>query len=446
MAVRAACIGSDNWGVSGSQAGTFAIWDSGTSDNDWSPLLYPLSNLDKIAFHSALDYIGVVQTVNYTYNFSAVSAGLSGREFDVNMGSHGQASKPFIIAQISLNGSDYYTVNGTTLINRGGGIRYPMQLFGRSVIILCDNSNLYLQAFEQGSLGAQTIYVRVHVLGRSFYANRPDNGINFKADTTHVEAGSGVFDTRRRYLQSPSPGQTPTLRHYGGETIRYNGSSWADAHLAQIGICTDIAKENVMGTSSFTSATASPLILNRTPTNFVFAGSGYVPDVIGFASGRIYMSDSSGASVFDTSRKTLAFTNEFKTSLTIPSHGPNGNAYGGGITMTETVHYSQPVVSGADVIFGWMQITSSSGVIFVERPIEFSGALLVATSYYHDPQYVSDLNYCIASSWIFPRISGGNLQIVERWISFYPEGTVHFTLPSYTAQFHMFVGKMIGGL
>ena len=282
--------------VAGIKKGTFAIWDPGPGKDDWSPVLAPKSYLDKVVLHSDLDYIGAILTLEETHSFGGGGYGFTGTVTEVEIGTHGLGYRPMILGEFSLDGTTWYTCNSSTLVNRATD--YDIGVFGRRFLYLADDTKVYAVVFQSGNLGAQDIHFRVRVLERNFYSDRPSNGYAWYRDAFHVEACGGRFDTRRRYLQAPSPGQTATLRHYGGETMGFTTGPYA----AQInlGICTDFRQENASCANSAQAEPESPFIIDKTPTEMVLDAPGTLNGVHSYANGRLLLGDGSGAVMFDT--------------------------------------------------------------------------------------------------------------------------------------------------
>ena len=209
--------GKANQPVAGIRAGTLCIWDAGVSGNDYSPVISPKAHLSRIGLHSDLDYIGVASVLTGAAARGAGDYTAPGINTSVVLGAHGQAGKPLILAEFSLDGVNWLTVNGTTYTHIGQTLR------GRSFHIQCDASTVYAYINEVGAVPAQTIYFRVHVLARTFGGTRVYNDYAFRAQgnlQAYVEAGYGAFDTRRKYLQTPGPGQAADIFHRTGPTLK----------------------------------------------------------------------------------------------------------------------------------------------------------------------------------------------------------------------------------
>lgn len=438
MSLSFLSTGEDNKPIAGVPKGTCAVWDAGIDNSDFGPFAAPKSHLDKIALHSDLDYIGMKNTLTNSHTFGGGDYGLTGGATEVVIGAHGLGYKPMILGEFSLDGSTWYTVNGTKLVNRA--TNYTIGILGRSFLYLADATNIYAIVFQSGQLPAQTIYFRVRVLERSFFAARPDNGRDFYEDDNHVEAAGGRFDTRNRYLQAPISGQAPMLRHYGGQTIDFSTGPYAEQK--NMGFGGDFRQENVTAAISAQTAPASPLIVNLSPTNFVFNALGVAPGLYRYLDGRLLLGDTDGTIVFDSARQTLTFVDEFKTTVTVPSRPPVGTiGAGDSQNPQEVVHYSQPVTTGANILFGWVQFTAADVPILVSKAIDFSGSLVV-TGYFAFGSYMHQRAISVLSA----RIQSGQMQIVESYFNFNVTGAANSAIPSYTVQCQLFACAFTGGL
>lgn len=428
--IRASCNRNADKPVAGMPAGTFAIWDAGASGDDWEPGKNPKAHLSKIAFHSALDYIGAIDTIEATIDFPAQSFGLGTTSAPQLIGPHGQSGRPLIIGEMNVDGGGWITCNG--MVNALVGVCY----IGRNFIFLADDTNVYVAAVQRGSLSAQSVQFRAHILQRTFYADRPDNDVVFHADADYVEAGYGAFDTRRRYIQSPDPGQTPTLYHTSGETMKL--ASGDELGEIDLGIGNTASNLNVP-LFQYNSTSWPPYIVERNPVPLVFGGQGTEAQVTGFdQTGRIYLSNAAGEAIFSTSRKTLTFVEEFKREITIPSRGVTGfNA----TVPQEVVHVTEPLPDGCDIIFGWIEFLTSTANIVINKPADFSGSINCAIIYTTYEGWV----YAKGFSLLSPRINGGNLEIVEGWYNRQIPGQPDTALPAYTARIHIFACALTGG-
>lgn len=425
--------GTDDNPVAGIDAGTFAIFDSGASGTDFAPAINPKAYLSRIGLHSALDYIGVDRVLTGSTSRGAVNYSPPGQNTTVNLGAHGQSGKPLILAEWSANGSTWYTVNGTQYTALGPTLR------GRSFHIQCDATNVYAYINEVGNIGAQTLYFRVHVLARTFSGTRPATNVAFKVvggAGAYVEAAFGAFDTRRNYLQVPAAGQSADIQHRSGPTLLLDSIPGE----INLGFSTGNASGNLALGDFWSPPAQSPLITNLTPQPLVFAGPGSVSDVIEFSPSAFRLSNANGDDIFNSARKMVAFVDEFKTTLNIPLRPKIV-----GDAPHEVIHFNQPVASGTNLIMGWLQLTGSSLNIINSRPIDFSGSVIITGGWFIPNG--TTLLFVQRLSILFPRLSGGNLQIVENYFCFdESNGTPTTALPAYSVDVHMFACATTGGI
>lgn len=425
------CVtGKNNKPVAGAAAGTCAIFDAGIVGTDYAPFLNPKAHLDRIAFHSALDYVGVEGMVTATVNLPAGSFGY-GVVSTIELGPHGKSGKPLVISEFSVDGgSTWFTMNGMTFSQIG------VVLVGTSFVVQCDNEKLYLFVTRRGTLSAQTVNFRVHILARNFGQNRPNNGKAFRATPEYVEAGGGVFDTRRKYLQTPSPGQSPDLVHVSGPTIKMALGTESGGTEVETGFGNHANNYNIPMSTGW-STSWPPYITQPPKIPLVFQQPGEIGSRLRFETGRFKLSNADGEPILDTARKLVSFVDEFKaTGITVPARAAVNND-----PPHHVVHYSNPVPDGADMIFGWLQLTSASIGINTYRPLDFSGTLLMTMQLWA-PSAVT-VRSC---SMLYPRIQGGNLEIVEHYYNRIIGGASNDPLPTYTFDIHMFVCATTGGL
>jgi hypothetical protein len=424
--MKLTATGKNNEPVSGAVAGTFAIFDAGVSGTDYAPFLNPKANLSKVAIHSGLDYIGVVGTL--TNNFTLAAGSYDPSDLvELEIGAHGRSGRPLILVEYSLDNSSWFTANGTTFTLIG------LTLRGRSFLIQVDNTKVYAVFNQAGTLSAQTIYFRVHILERSFGDSKPNNGKAYRATPAYVEAAGGIFDTRRRYLQQPAVGQTPQIVHCSGQTIKM--AIGDETNEIDIGMASHSNNFNVP-LGDIWSTSWPPYIANPTKTELVLNGPSSLGSRAIFESGRIRLSDSSGVDVFDSNRKMISLVEDVKTTVVVPSRSAVTSD-----PIHDVVHYSTPVPSGADIIFGYMEIKSAGMRIKINKPLEFSGAIIVVGFLFT----MSGALYVRGLSCIYPRIHGGNLEIVEHYFNRTLPGSSNTALPTYTVDVHMFVAAATGG-
>ncbi|MBU2532025.1 MAG: hypothetical protein KKB37_04760 [Alphaproteobacteria bacterium] len=429
--MKAVGTGKNDKPVAGAAAGTFAIFDAGPDGTDYAPFLNPKQHLSRVALHSDLDYLGVKNTMEATVSLPAGSFGL-GAVSTYELGFHGQAGKPLLLCEFSANGgANWFTINGITYSVIG-----PL-LVGTSFIIQADTTKVYLFVSRIGTSPAQTLDFRIHILSRNFGMDRPDNGKAFRSTPEYVEAGGGVFDTRRKYLQTPAPGQTPDIVHVSGATVQFAQGDEGGGTEIDAGFGSHSNNFN-MPLAAGMSTSWPPYITQPPKIPLVFLQPGNLPARARFQTGSFKLSNAAGEPVLDTAQKLVSFVGEFRAEgIVVPSRA----AVSGDLPHRE-VRYAQPMPAGADMIFGWLEMKTATVSINTNRPLDFSGALLMSALYNN----VGTGLFVRAASMIYPRLNNGNIEIVEHYFNRAVAGTTNSPLPSYTFDVHMFVAARTGGL
>lgn len=129
--------------------GVVAIHEPGADLNN------PLSNLQNIYFHSALDYLNVVRVVNATVDLPAVSSGITTL---YNLFSHGMGRPCLLIARRTDTGQ---TLLGSTPVASSGSS------FG--VIAMCADSANVMLVFAGNYCYAQSIPLEIFVLDNPLF-------------------------------------------------------------------------------------------------------------------------------------------------------------------------------------------------------------------------------------------------------------------------------------
>lgn len=422
--------GMANTPVIGVPAGTLAIYDSGPSGTDHSPAVYPHLYASKVHFHSAFDYLGATdeRTVSVTLpavNSSTVNTG------EIALFSHGRGAVPMVMAQVSSDGSNWLTLNGTAYAN------LSLSGFSRSINVVADSVHVSVFWAAAGNYSATTLHFRVQVLDRNFGSSKPLTNEAFYASQSRVAAARGVFDTNKRYLQAPSAGQAAQIRHYAGQTLNVQDSSiqsvlenvyWNEVNQ---GVVRNVP---ITGNSGLNVAVPSPVSLvydAPTPT-----GS----RSLDISPGGIVIRTPSGYPIIDTSKSILAITDEYQATVTLPSQGAVAAA---NEVPHHTVLAQKSLPAGSNIILGWLQVLSSSGAqINTYRSIDFSGSIQL----WRKIQNVSGNGWTNTQNLIIsPKLVGNTLQVVMTWFNQSWAGVPATNTPSVTVKFHLFAARFTGG-
>ena len=81
-------------------AGKLAIWKDAS---DALPFTDPLNHIDRLKFHSSLDYVKIIDVKTFTFTAPEVR-GVLERVASYTLGAHGRPGIPFFIAKIVVNG------------------------------------------------------------------------------------------------------------------------------------------------------------------------------------------------------------------------------------------------------------------------------------------------------------------------------------------------------
>ena len=138
-------------------AGVVAIWDG---EGDTAPFDDPLANLARVKFHSALDYVRVVDVKEFTLALPAIptsgsgqgSGGRNGLRTNLyTLGAHDRAGQPFVVGQITVDGVDIAFVGSVPVHQNTGGD------YARWVALGVDSTNVtvYEYSVQFGNAGSQ---------------------------------------------------------------------------------------------------------------------------------------------------------------------------------------------------------------------------------------------------------------------------------------------------
>ena len=432
--------GKANVPVNGAPAGTLAIYDSGASGTDDTPFVNPTAHLGRIAFHSALDYLGVVsETVTDVTLPASGSDGITPTSGTIALFAHGQGAPPLMLAQVSADGgANWFTINGTVYSEIGG------MMLSRSLHIQADAGTIYLHWVALGDWPALALKIRVQVLARPFNAARPDTGEAFFASASAVRAAGGRFDTGRRYLQSPSAGQPATLRHTSGRTVFFaDGDSGAEI---LIGFGNDI---NFGTITNINVGTVEAQIATRTQVPLVTGGNAALARALEISSSKRAIRGADGLSLFDSTRPVLSLVDEWKLSLSIPQRGAVDEL---AEVPHDVVHATRTVPAGTSVILGWIRINSTTQgwSVLSAMPTDFSGSVVLGGSRAIWGPTLSPFVSVRMMAVLSPQLVGDQLQIVESWFNQSVDDGPGFTpadvlTPGYTCDIHLFAAALTGG-
>jgi hypothetical protein len=221
-------------------------------DGSHDALIDPLNNLDKVIFHPALRYPGVVAVFTGTKSLAAGessgSPNFGYRSTAHNLVAHGQTGKPMMrgkLLGIGPGGADVDwagTVPVQSYIYPGGSGSWSGKHAGqeRWLTLGADDTNIIMNEQcngDSGALPAMSIDWEVLVFDRNLDAALPDSGdllFTNKNGPVEIETPKGSFTTAKRYKKldtvsgfTAAFGKTISLRFNGtiGSGI-YNTTTW----------------------------------------------------------------------------------------------------------------------------------------------------------------------------------------------------------------------------
>lgn len=203
---------------------TGSVFDIDAARN--APLKTPASNLDKVYFHSALDYMEVLSETTETINHASVSGAASDPDAAEPMNfNKSQATHTLVTFSPALSYvpdvlvviDDNVMQPGMPIQSSGNNMRYAMPEVSTSAVKISEWSIV-----GTSGLSAVSRTYKIIVLKRP-----PDASgkvlFDFDASTGIVTMGLDKFDSSRRYLQVV-PGGSPFGITYGPSIDLNNGA------------------------------------------------------------------------------------------------------------------------------------------------------------------------------------------------------------------------------
>jgi hypothetical protein len=203
---------------------TGSVFDIDAARN--APLKTPASNLDKVYFHSALDYMEVLSETTKTINHAAVSGAAADPDAAVPMNfNKAQATHTLVtfspalsyVPDVLIVIDDNVMQPGMPIQSSGNNMRYAMPEVSTSAVKISEWSIV-----GTSGLSAVSRTYKIIVLKRP-----PDASgkvlFDFDASTGIVTMGLDKFDSSRRYLQVV-PGGSPFGITYGPSIDLNNGA------------------------------------------------------------------------------------------------------------------------------------------------------------------------------------------------------------------------------
>jgi hypothetical protein len=159
------------------QDGKVAIYEA----SDDLPFTDPLNHLGRVKFHSDLDYIKIVNVIDYTLNLPAIptagsgqgSGGRQGLRTNLyTLGPHGRAGIPFVIGEFTLGGVKVASCGSVPVGFESTLFAGAADYYNRWIALGSDATNItvYEYSVQQGFNGgtwhpriARSVPVRVYI-------------------------------------------------------------------------------------------------------------------------------------------------------------------------------------------------------------------------------------------------------------------------------------------
>lgn len=131
--------------------GRVAIW---TGEGDTDPFFNPKNNMNRVKFHSDLDYVTITKVLNKTVTIPAIPSSGSGqgdpgvRAQSYSLGGHGVNGTPFIVGIITVSGEPM-AFTGSVLVHHRSAPNASSidDSFGRFLALGADASQMYVHEY-----------------------------------------------------------------------------------------------------------------------------------------------------------------------------------------------------------------------------------------------------------------------------------------------------------
>lgn len=137
-------------------AGRAAVW---TGDDDL-PFTDPLNHLDRVKFHTDLDYIRVIEERSLTLSLP-LRSNFQSAVASYPLFSHGRAGFPFILGKVNVNGIPV-AFTGTVPVQMGvsvGGSVAPRH-FGRWLSLGADATDVIVHEYAVAEWATSSVYTQ----------------------------------------------------------------------------------------------------------------------------------------------------------------------------------------------------------------------------------------------------------------------------------------------
>jgi hypothetical protein len=123
-------------------AGALAIYDVTVGSENDTPLTSPLSDISRLHFSTALDYVATIGTYSGTINLGALAAN-SSADVTTVIAAHGQGGIPYVEGKISISGN-WVPLSGCVVVEQLAGSPSPHQSFARFLALGANDTNIVI--------------------------------------------------------------------------------------------------------------------------------------------------------------------------------------------------------------------------------------------------------------------------------------------------------------
>jgi hypothetical protein len=209
--------------------GRGAIW----TGDDRAPFTDPRAHLDRVLWHSALDYIRIVETRTFTLNLpereDIYQATGSYPLFD-----HGRSGIPFILGSVDVNGEPV-AFTGSVPVTMGlNAPRTGPDIYGRWLALGADATSVivheYVVGSHAGGPAAQNFYPALSIPITVHVTSKILEGPDVPPPQADLEISGarfalGPIDTDNRYIRRVSNPSRKRLNMARGPTLAVNAWS-----------------------------------------------------------------------------------------------------------------------------------------------------------------------------------------------------------------------------
>jgi len=323
--------------------GRGAVW---TGDDDlpfWKPRQY----LDRVKFHTDLDYIRIVREIPLTLNLPAISSVTYGPEetFSYKLFDHGLGGFPFILGETVVNGERVAFTGSVPVqlcINYGGAEGW----YARWLALGADATSVYIHEYDVfyysnatygSSFPALSLPITVYLTNELLDVDTPRQRVGEATLFTpnRVKFADGLWDTNNRYIRKVSNPANKTLNMARGPTIELNRWTSGVNTVAEWRWRANAATV-IGGTTPGNLTHFAPPDGFNTPLD-ISLGGGPIPgnrNAFSARAGRITASGPGGRSMFDSDDGLFHVLDKVSGAVTIPAV-----TWGAGSSVNSTTDY-----------------------------------------------------------------------------------------------------------